>query len=158
MVFHAPKTVVRETLLPALTPVIAITIAIDTAYAAAQQGKNLGQCIYMMDNMVSSGSSQEGTLELSTVGPVGSLIGFNSVPIDINAAADGASVAITGFVVSQGNVFGAAGYPRAQRPDYWIGQLMNQGSQTYQIQIKVTVGALRPVSYFFSWDPFIAAQ
>jgi hypothetical protein len=140
-----------------LIPQIAISIAVHTAYVAAQQGQKITQGIYMMDNMVASGSSDEGTLELSTVGLVGDLIGWNTVPIDINAAANRASVAITGFIVSPGNVFGAAGYPRAQRPDYWIGQLMNAGSQTYQIQIKVTVGVFQPVSYYINWDSSITA-
>jgi hypothetical protein len=35
---------------------------------------------------------------------------------------------------------------------------MNTGSQTYQIQVKVTTGGLRPVSYYVNWDPFITSQ
>jgi hypothetical protein len=35
---------------------------------------------------------------------------------------------------------------------------MNAGHQTYQIQIMVTVGTLRPVSYYVNWDPFITAK
>ena len=72
---------------------------------------------------------------------------------------------ITGFTVSQGSVFGSQGYPQQQPPigtepagAYWIGQAMNAGSQTYQIQIKVTVCQLRPISYYINWDPFITAK
>ncbi len=145
-----------------IIPQAFITIAVDTAYVASQQGKNIGTGVYMMDNELSNGSSGEGQLELSTVVPVGSLIGFNTVPIN---PASGDQVIITGFTVSQGSVFGGAGYPQQQpsigtQPagSYWIGQAMNTGHQTYQIQIMVTVGTLRPVSYYVNWDPFITAQ
>ena len=145
-----------------IIPQAFITIAVDTAYVASQQGKNIGTGVYMMDNELSNGSTGEGQLELSTVVPVGSLIGFNTVPIN---PASGDQVIITGFTVSQGSVFGGAGYPQQQPPigtqpagSYWIGQAMNTGHQTYQIQIMVTVGTLRPVSYYVNWDPFITAQ
>ena len=160
MITYPSKQVVREAAVSALIPSVTVTVAVDTAYVAARQGSNISQGIYMMDNMVRSGSGGEGTLELSTVAPVGSLIAWSVVPIDVTAAGDGTSIAITGFTVSQGNVFGGSGYPRPQtaKGDYWMGQLMNQGSQTYQIQIKVTVGAIQPVSYFINWDPFITAR
>ncbi len=145
-----------------LQPQASITIAVDTAYVASKGGQNISSGIYMMNNQVSYGSTGEGTLELSTVVPVGSLIGFNTVPIDPNS---GDTVIITGFTVSQGSVFGSQGYPQQQPPigtepagAYWIGQAMNAGSQTYQIQIKVTVGQLRPISYYINWDPFITAK
>jgi hypothetical protein len=155
---------VAQTRAATLSPKTTITIAVDTAYVAAQQGQNISQGIYMMDNMVRNGSTGEGTLELSTVCNDLSLIGFNVVPIDI-LGGNGDSVVITGFTVSQGSVFTAAGMPR-QRPAlpgepagaYWIGQALSQGSQTYQIQIEVTVGQLQPVNYFVDWDPFITAK
>jgi hypothetical protein len=116
----------------------------------------------MMDNQSSNGSTGEGQMELSSVVPVGSLIAFNSVPINPSS---GDQVIITGFTVSQGSVFGSQGYPQQQLPlpgepagSYWLAQAMNQGSQTYQIQIRVTVGQIRPVSYFINWDPFITAR
>lgn len=148
----------------ALSPQTAITIAVDTAYVAAQQGRNISQGIYMIDNRVRNGSTGEGTLELSTVCNNGDLIGFNVVPIDI-LGSSGDQVVITGFTVSQGSVFTAAGTPRVQPAlpgepagAYWIGQALNQGNQTYQIQIEVTVGLLQPVSYFINWDPFITSR
>lgn len=145
-----------------LQPQAFITIAVDTAYVASQQGQNISHGVYMMDNQVSNGSTNEGQTELSTVVPVGSLIGFNTVPINPGS---GDTVIITGFTVSQGSVFGSQGYPQQQPPigtepvgAYWIGQAMNVGHQTYQIQIKVTVGQLRPISYYVNWDPFITAK
>lgn len=150
---------------PGLKPTVSVQIAVDTAYVAAQAGKNISKGIYMMDNMVRNGSTGEGTLELSTVCNNGNLIGFNVVPINF-LGSSGDKVVITGFTVSQGSVFTAAGQPRQQTTapvgepigSYWIGQAMNQGSQTYQIQIDVTVGLLQPVSYFINWDPFITAR
>jgi hypothetical protein len=145
-----------------IAPQAFITIAVDTAYVASQQGRNIGTGVYMTDNQLSNGSSNEGQMELSTVVPVGSLIGFNTVPI---APDNGDQVIITGFTVSQGSVFGGAGYPQQQPPigrqpagSYWIGQALNAGKQIYQIQIKVTVGVLRPISYYVNWDPYITAK
>lgn len=156
---HPNKLVVAGA--PSFPVNASITIAVDTAYVAAQQGRNIGAGVYMMDNMVSNGSSNEGQMELSTKVPVGYTIGFNSVPIN---PASGDSVVITGFNVSYGNVFGSAGYPRpytlGTEPtgSWWIGQAMNAGNQTYQIQIAVTVGVIQPVTYYVNWDPFITAQ
>lgn len=146
---------------PLLQPQVAITIAVDCAYVASQQGNNINTGVYMFDNQVSNGSTGEGGLELHSMVPVGALIGFNSVPIDLAAG----SVVISGFTVSQGSVFGSQGYPQQQPPlgtepagAYWIGQAMNAGSQTYQIQLAVTVGTIRPITYYINWDPFITAQ
>lgn len=143
-----------------LIPQTAITIAVDTQYVAAQGGRNISQGIYMFDNQASAGSSGEGTLELSTVTVNSSLIGFEAVPINPNT---GDTVLITGFTVSQGTVFGSQGYPMSQAQplpagSYWIGQATSQGSQTYQIQIQITTGGIRPTTYFVNWDPFITAN
>jgi hypothetical protein len=157
---HSNRLVVRGAA-AVLQPNATVTIAVDTAYVAAQQGRNIGQGVYMMDNMISNGSSNEGQMELSTVVPVGYTIGFNSVPINF---VSGDTVIISGFNVSQGNVFGSAGYPQiyplGKEPlgSWWIGQAMNAGNQTYQIQIAVTVGQIRPVTYYVNWDPFITAR
>lgn len=147
-----------------LKPPTSITIAVDTAYVAAQQGQNISDGVYMMDNRVRNGSTGEGALELTTVCNDGDLIGFNVVPINV-LGTSGDSVVITGFTVSQGSVFTAAGSPRQQAAlpgepagAYWIGQAMSQGTQTYQIQIEVSIGQLQPVSYFINWDPFITSN
>lgn len=136
-------------------PQTQIAIAIDTAYIAANHSKPVSTGIYMMDNQLNYGSTGDGGLELSTVCPVGSLIGFTAYPMDPNS---GDKVEITGFNVSQGSVFGNSGYPIEMTPDYWIGQAINEGRQTYQIQVKVTVGQIRPTSYYINWDPFIYAR
>ena len=136
-------------------PQTQVSIVIDTAYVVATAGRNISTGVYMMDDQLNYGSSNEGQLELSTVCPVGSLIGFSVYPMDQNS---GDQVAITGFNVSQGNVFGNQGYPLAIQPNYWVGQATNAGKQTYQIQVKVTTGGLRPTAYYINWDPFITAR
>jgi len=152
------KVVKEQSTSTSLNPLTAIEIAVDTAYVASQNGNNISQGIYMMDNQEANGSSGEGTLELHTKCNVGSLIGFKCVPINA-LGTSGDKVEITGFTISQGSVFTAAGQPVEQSdPSYWIGQALNTGTQTYQVQIKVTVGILHPVSYFINWDPFITAQ
>jgi hypothetical protein len=147
----------------ALSPRTWITIAVDTAYIAARHGRNVSQGIYMMDNRVSNGSTGEGTLELATVTSDGSLIGFNVVPV-APLGANGDQVVITGFNISQGSVFTASGSPRQQPPlpgepagACWIGQALAQGSETYQVQVEVTVGGRQPVTYFINWSSFITA-
>lgn len=147
------KLVVKQAALPC--PPTAIEIAVDTSYVIAQQGKNIAAGVYMIDNQVDNGSTGEGQMELSTVCNVGDMVGFSVNPINPNT---GDTVQISGFNVSTGSVFGSAGYPQAITPSYWIGQAVNQGSQTYQVQIKVTSGGIRPVSYYVNWDPYITAK
>ncbi|MNC55587.1 hypothetical protein D3C75_1051240 [compost metagenome] len=80
------------------------------------------------------------------------------VPIDQNA---GDTVSITGFQISQGSVFGSDGYPMqvGAAGNYWVGLARNASSQTtYQIQVKVTSGGLRPSTRFIQWDPFIGTN
>ncbi|HEX8131769.1 MAG TPA: hypothetical protein VF527_21920 [Pyrinomonadaceae bacterium] len=151
----ATAFVVRAARLSA--PQTAITIAVDTAYVGGQAGKSITQGIYMMDNQLSAGSTGEGTLDLNTHVMLGSLIGFNVVPINPDL---GDQVIITGFAILQGNVFGSSGYPEPLPPlgsepagSYWIGQAMNQGNQTYQLQLELTVGQIRPVKYYVNCGP-----
>lgn len=138
-------------------PQTAIAIAIDTQYVASVGSGAISKGIYMFDNRLDNGSKNGGGLELSTVCNVGDLIGFEVYPID-QLGSSGDSVAITGFNVSQGSVFGSQGYPMQQQPNYWIGQAMSQGTQTYQIRVLVKTGGLRPTSFNIYWDPFITAQ
>jgi hypothetical protein len=141
----------------ALQPATAIAIAIDTQYVASVGGGGITEGIYMFDNRIDNGSTGQGTLELSTKCNAGDLIGFEVYPID-ERGSSGDTVAITGFNVSQGSVFGSQGYPIKQSANYWIGQAVNAGSQTYQIRVLVTTGGLRPTQFNVYWDPFITAQ
>jgi hypothetical protein len=159
-----PATLTRS-FVASLTPQVAVVIAVDTA-AIAAQAKNgvITSGLYMIDNMVRNGSKNEGTLSLETVCNAGALIGFQSVPIDgEGSSAD--QVIITSFVDVKGSVFGGAGHPAQQQPlgnlpagSYWIGEAMTAGTETYQIQIKVTVGQLQPVQYYVWWDAKLTAS
>jgi len=148
--------VLKEGAIP--NPQSAITIAVDTSYIIAQGGGTVGKGLYMFDNRLTNGSSGEGGLELNSEVNQGDYIGFEVVPIDSNT---GDTVKITGFNVSQGSVFGSTGYPMqiSASGDYWIGQAVNKTSlTTYQLQIAVSSGGLRPVTYYVMWDPFIGAK
>ena len=74
---------------------------------------------------------------------------------------DADTVSITGFQISQGSVFGSDGYPMqvGATGNYWVGLARNASSQTtYQIQVKVTSGGLRPSTRFIQWDPYIGTN
>lgn len=127
-------------------PCAQVAIAVDTAFVAGAGGSPIVGGIYLMDNQLAGGSSGEGSFaSLSSVVPLGSLVGYAAYPLD---ASLGDQVAITGFSVVEGDVFGSAGYPIAQRPDYWIAQAMYLGSQVYQVQLRITAGALRPTQFY----------
>ena len=147
------RRVGAETLVP--NPAVQVTIAVDTAYVAGKGGAHVTTGIYTVDNQLNAGSTGEGGMTLHTRCPVGSLIGFSSYPIDTGS---GDSVAITGFSVVQGGVFGSSGYPIERSPGYWIGQAMYIGSQTYEIQFSVTAGALRPVKFYTFVECQLTAQ
>jgi hypothetical protein len=148
-----------------LTPQVTVAIAVDTAYIAAQASNGfITQGVFMMDNRVRNGSTGEGTLQLTTVCNAGSLIGFHSVSID-GQGSFGDQVIITSFATVEGSVFTGAGHPVQQPPlgndppgTFWIGQALKAGTEKYQIQIKVTVGQLQPVSYYVQWGAFITAS
>jgi hypothetical protein len=140
-----------------LQPATAIAIAVDTQYVASQGGGGITQGIYMFDNRLDNGSKGEGGLELSTKCNAGDLIGFEIYPIT-ELGTSGDTVSITGFNVSQGDVFGSQGFPMQQTPNYWIGQAINAGSQTYQIRAQIKTGGLRPTVFNVYWDPYITAQ
>ena len=164
MLFYPSNTVYQlnaeEERLAMTSPTVIIIIAVDVAYIIGQNGKMISKGIYMIDNAVDEGSSGEGTFELTTAGNVGSMISWKVVPINTDAAQTGQSVIITGFQVCSGQVFGTSGFPQKQSGtgDYWIGQLMYQGQQTYQIQIKVTAGELTPVSCLVNWNAIVKAD
>ena len=79
------------------------------------------------------------------------------------ASAD--QVIITSFADVSGSVFTGAGHP-IQQPSpgglpagsYWIGQAMEDGTEIYMIEIKVTVGQLQPVQYYVWWNATLTAQ
>lgn len=151
----------------AASPVIQTTIAIsvDTAAVVAWANSHPGQLlaggVYMVDNQLQNGSSNEGGLELNTRCNPGDRVSFYAVPID---PTQGDTVGFSGINISQGSVFGSSGYPMAQCSNggggqtycnYWVGRAVTGGSTTYQPQLVVTSNN---VEYVVSWDPFISDQ
>ncbi len=136
-------------------PQTQLAIAVDTAFVAGHGGKRIASGIYVTDNQLNDGSTGEASMSLHTRCNVGSLIGFTSYPIDVGS---GDSVTIAGFSVVRGNVFDSSGYPLQQTPSYWIGQAMLLGSQTYEIQLCITAGALRPVKFYVSTECQLTAH
>jgi hypothetical protein len=148
------KTILGGTVIPARV----INIAVDTQFLYSQTtGQYAGTGIYMMDNNVNqSGTSGEGTEELSSQVTAGFGVAFNAFPIDM-AAGQNDSVEIVGIEFSSGtNIFGNGGYPVEQPATsayQWVGTAMVQGNCTYQLKIGVTSGGA-PMKYFW-WDPFL---
>lgn len=143
----------------------AVTIALDTQYLISQPPGQVSAGIYMFDNRLNNGSSGEGSLELSTVCNVGDIMSFEVVAINDLMGNEADSVKITGFNVSQGNVFGGSeGAPvpatlkGAEPGQYWLAQAVNAGNQTYQLFVEITSSGLHPIVRDITWDPFITAH
>ncbi|MDN3581720.1 alpha-pore-forming tripartite toxin MakABE regulator [Mucilaginibacter flavus] len=116
------------------TPQTTINIALDTAYLEGlQTGKPATTGIYLLDNRIGLGSSPEGTQSLHTVCYTGDHISWQVLPIDPER---GDTVAITGFTILAGNVFGGSiGVPQPTgNPACWVGRAVNGASTAvYQI-------------------------
>lgn len=143
----------------------AITIALDTQYLISQPPGSNSQGIYMFDNRLNNGSTGEGSLELHTQCNAGDIISFETIALNDLEGSLADQVVITGFNVSQGNVFGGSegaptpvSQPGTVPGQYWLAQAVNSGSQTYQIFVQITTSGLHPITRNISWDPFINAQ
>jgi hypothetical protein len=148
---------------PAIQTVICISV--DTAAVIAWSESNPGQPlqsgIYMVDNQLANGSTNEGALELNTRCNPGDRIGFHVVPID---PTQGDTVGFSGFNVSQGSVFGASGYPQPRCAatstgpfcNFWVGRAVASGATTYNPQIVITSDD--GINHVVSWDPFLSDQ
>ena len=144
-------------------PQVIVNVAVDCAYVYSQDSDTMytKAGIYMMDNQVSTQSSGEGGLELSTYVPAAlQFVGFNVY--DINLGEQGASVEITGLQHSSGpNVFTDNGWPSAQDSTestcQWMGQALQAVSiddpMVYQIKIAISYPN-QPKKYFY-WDPYM---
>jgi hypothetical protein len=114
----------------------AVTIALDTKYLISQPPGTNSRGIYMLDNRVDNGSSGEGNLELSTVCNAGDIMSFEVIAINELMGGSADTVKITGFNVSQGNVFGGSEgapisyhLPGTSPGAYWLAQAVNTGQQ-----------------------------
>lgn len=129
-----------------------ILIVVDVAYVVGFGAGKISAGIYMVDNQHSNGSTDEGSLGLSTRCHLGDVISWEVMPIDPYR---GDKLAIT--AIAGGTVFGSAGAPMSM-PDTpnWYGQAMTSGSQSYEITIQLTTGALRPTVYTAYWEASIS--
>jgi hypothetical protein len=138
----------------AQNPQTMIGIALDTAYLTSlAPGTIPNTGIYMCDNRLNVGSRSEGQIELSTFCYPGDNISFCVQPIDSQR---GDTVKILGITVSQGNLFGGSlGTPKPANDDhtYWIGRIINGGTQTYTLQVLITDES--GDFYVITWDPYV---
>jgi cyanophycinase-like exopeptidase len=145
----------------ALIPTVVVNIAVDTQFLIGQNsGQYAGAGIYMMDNMVTQGSSFSGTskMELITMANNSAILAFNVQPIDTLQGL-GDTVSIIGFQVSSTPNLFVGGKPVQQTSgDYqWLAQVSGKSGQrmTYQVMIQVNSGGIQPQIRNFWWDPFI---
>lgn len=120
------------------TPQTTISIALDTAYLEGlQPGVKPVTGIYLMDNRIGIGSSQEGTQNLHTVCYTGDKISWLALPVDPER---GDTVVITGFTIQAGNIFGGSiGAPQpTDNSAYWIGRaVVSASTSVYQINFLI---------------------
>lgn len=103
-----------------------IQIWVDTN--ALQNGSTTG--IYLVDNRVSQGSSNEGTPSLNTAVTKGTNICWEIYNIDLNS-----DTQLQIAAISNAGVFGASGQPQVapDNPNAFTGQVQDPGSAQYQI-------------------------
>ncbi|MBX9860332.1 MAG: hypothetical protein K2Y20_12170, partial [Sphingomonas sp.] len=97
---------------------------------SVQNGTENG--VYIVDNRVSNGSSNEGSTNLGTNVTQGSVIQWNVFNIDPTSADVPQLTAI-----SNASVWGASGQPQVQGDGSFIGQAQATGSAGYQITFNV---------------------
>lgn len=109
-------------------PTVFIQLWVDTN--SVQNGTENG--VYIVDNRVSNGSSNEGSTNLGTNVTQGSVIQWNVFNIDPTSADVPQLTAI-----SNASVWGASGQPQVQGDGSFIGQAQATGSAGYQITFNV---------------------
>lgn len=108
-----------------------IQIWIDTN--SAQVGTTKG--IYLVDNRVSSGSRNEGSVNLQTACTLSSYICWQVFAIDPNFTSIGGNIGIQ--QIGNSNAWGNSGQPQMLNNTTFTGQVQNPGSAGYQITINV---------------------
>lgn len=90
--------------------------------------------VYIVDNNLNHGSSNEGTVNLSTNVPVGTNICWSLLNIDPN------SDTILQFQnFGNANVFGNSGTPQQVNSNTWTGQVQTPGSDNYAINFSAQI-------------------
>ena len=107
-----------------------IQIWVDTN--AAKQGSTQG--IYVVDNQVSQGSTNEGSPQLKTVATQNSNVCFSVLNVDSQSTAQ---LEIANMANS--NVYGFNGTPQQYTPTVWTGTLANgEVTASYGVTLNIT--------------------
>ncbi|ASZ14255.1 hypothetical protein KTO58_02660 [Chitinophaga pendula] len=143
-----------------------IGIVFDTAYLRTQpSGSGPDTGIYMVDNALAEGSSDEDGQELVTVCKVNDTVSWYAVPMNPTL---NDTVVITGWSFNNGDTYdifnGGQGKPASVNGEdtgnYWAGKVFKSTDGTevgYQLQILITYGA-DGYQHPINWDPFIVVK
>jgi hypothetical protein len=107
-----------------------VQIWVDTN--ALQNGQTTG--VYLVDNNLNNGSSNEGTVDLQTDVPVGTNICWSL--LNVNPSSN-TILQIQNF--GNASVFGASGTPQQVNATTWTGQVQASGQAQYNINFSAQI-------------------
>lgn len=107
-----------------------IQIWVDTN--ALQNGQTTG--VYLVDNNLNHGSSNEGTVNLNTNVPVGTNICWSLLNV---SPTSNTILTIQNF--GNASVFGASGTPQQYNATTWTGQVQAAGNANYNINFSAQI-------------------
>lgn len=107
-----------------------IQVWVDTN--ALQNGQTTG--VYLVDNNLNHGSTNEGTVNLQTVVPVGTNICWSL--LNVNPTSN-SILTLQNF--GNASVFGASGTPQQVNPTTWTGQVQAAGQASYAINFSAQI-------------------
>lgn len=107
-----------------------IQIWVDTN--ALQNGQTTG--VYLVDNNLNHGSSNEGTVSLLTNVPVGTSICWSLLNVDPTS-----NTVLNLANFGNASVFGASGTPQMVNATTWTGQVQAAGNASYNINFSAQI-------------------
>jgi hypothetical protein len=116
--------------IPASSCSVFVQVWVDTN--ALQRGDTTG--VYLVDNNLNHGSSQEGTVNLVTDVPVSTNICWSLLNVDPNS---NAILSLQNF--GDSSVFGFSGTPQQVNPTTWTGQVQAAGQAQYGINFNTQI-------------------
>lgn len=90
--------------------------------------------VYLVDNNLNHGSTNEGTINLNTKVPAGTNICWSLLNVDPTA-----STILTIQNFGNASVFGASGTPQQVNATTWTGQVQNTGQANYAINFSAQI-------------------
>lgn len=111
---------------------IFIQIWVDTN--ALQNGQTRG--VYLVDNNLTRGSTQEGTPNLTTSVPTGTNICWQLLNVNLYSSAE-----LSIQDIGNASVWGASGQPQQINATTWTGQAQAEGSASYQLTVNAQSGS-----------------